>query len=402
MLHLRSQSVSLSETEIVSCMRDHNRPLKTKCRRITFESESVIQMYFHKLTTTIVGPIDRRSKTPTGTGELPPSSGQHQSRINGHMNGQQSQPVYASAQQAPGFKPRSKTPASGALPPRPQRPNGFTPQNGGYQRPQANLQQQIDPSTGLPIYENLSRRAGGGETMTPNYVPASVYTRGTTPTPLEQGYGAPMGYETVTVNLIKQPAGFGFRVVGGTEVWPVFAPKYIFITQAGTIIHIGNISPGGAAALDNRLCVKDEIVEIDGHSVLNGKHETAIKLMEKAKHNGHVKLVVRRPLRGIMLKDIIISQLKLGVQAPMQAEPYINSHMSRSASMPPTQQQQAQQQRQQHYGEYSHSTLPGTSGYNDASKHAYDVHVRRGVDEGFGFVIISNVLKNGSTIGMCK
>ena len=76
----------------------------------------------------------------------------------------------------------------------------------------------------------------------------------------------------------------------------------------------------------------------------------------------------------------------------------MNSHMSRSASMPPAQ-QQAHQRQQQHYGEYGHSTLPGTSGYNDLAKHAYDVHVRWGVDEGFGFVIISNVLKNGSTIG---
>jgi hypothetical protein len=74
-------------------------------------------------------------------------------------------------------------------------------------------QQQIDPTTGLPIYENFSSQH---QANTPNYVPASVYRQrgSTTPTPI----GTNMGYETVTVNLIRQPAGFGFRLVGGTEV----------------------------------------------------------------------------------------------------------------------------------------------------------------------------------------
>ena len=119
-------------------------------------------------------------------------------------------------------KPRSKTP--NALPPRPAKPNGVLPYQGNTEPPVVTA---IDPTTGMPIYENFSKHQGGNGCHnlisksahytgigTPNYVPASVYQRGTTPTPLQQ----PLGYETVTVNLIRQPAGFGFRIVGGTEV----------------------------------------------------------------------------------------------------------------------------------------------------------------------------------------
>ena len=197
----------------------------------------------------------------------------------------------------------------------------------------------IDPTTGQPIYENHAQRQSRSG-ATPAYVPASVYQqRGTTPQPT-QGRA---GYETVTVNLLRQPTGFGFRLVGGTE--------------EGTPIHVGHITPGGAAALDNRLRCGDEIVDIDGANVFNGRHDTAVQLMYKAKENGRVKLIVRRPLTEIA--------------------------MPRSASMPPIQHDR-----------------PSTSApqYTDSNQ-PYDVRLDRNVDEGFGFVIISSVLKNGSTIG---
>ncbi len=61
---------------------------------------------------------------------------------------------------------------------------------------------------------------------------------------------------------------------------------------------VGQIVPGGAADQDGRLRKGDDIVEIDGHNVLGGRHQGAVSLMQKAAQNGHVKLVIRRPVKG--------------------------------------------------------------------------------------------------------
>ncbi|VDP13765.1 unnamed protein product, partial [Onchocerca flexuosa] len=153
---------------------------------------------------------------------------------------------------------------------------------------------------------------------TPNYMPMTAL--------------ATSNVETVTVNLIRKPNGFGFRVVGGTE--------------EGTNITVGQVVPGGAAADDGRLHQGDEIIEIGGKNVEGESHAVAVQLMQKAAANGHVKLIVRRPKTG---------------------------DLSRSTSAPINQ-------------------LNLTSA-------TYDVILNRNHGESFGFVIISSLNNNGSTIG---
>nr|XP_018903603.1 PREDICTED: membrane-associated guanylate kinase, WW and PDZ domain-containing protein 1-like isoform X2 [Bemisia tabaci] len=127
-----------------------------------------------------------------------------------------------------------------------------------------------------------------------------------------------------TITLIRQDTGFGFRIVGGTE--------------EGSQVSIGHIVPGGAADLDGRLCTGDEIVSVDGQSVINTSHHHVVQLMAKA------------------------SRVTLGIRRRI--------------------------------------CLPGQDiQYDTMNVYPYDVTVKRSENEGFGFVIISSLNKAGSTIG---
>ncbi|VDK80952.1 unnamed protein product [Gongylonema pulchrum] len=64
--------------------------------------------------------------------------------------------------------------------------------------------------------------------------------------------------------------------------------------KEGTSIIVGQVVPGGAAAVDGRLQQGDEIIEIDGTNVEGESHSMAVQLMQKSAASGHVKLVVRR------------------------------------------------------------------------------------------------------------
>ncbi|OUC39868.1 PDZ/DHR/GLGF domain protein, partial [Trichinella nativa] len=183
---------------------------------------------------------------------------------------------------------------------------------------------------------------------TPNYVPAAVYTgryttRSAVPLSTSGFFHDVAGlenqeaaaYEHVTVNLLRQAAGFGFRLCGGTE--------------ENSQVRVGQLVADGAASQDGRLQLDDEIVQIDGHDMLGSSHQRAVQLMNNASKNGHVKLVVRRRRRK-------------------QA----SSEMSRSISMP----------------------LASCS-----RRYPFDVTIARKENEGFGFVIISSVNRAGSAIG---
>lgn len=102
----------------------------------------------------------------------------------------------------------------------------------------------------------------------------------------------PAGQDTewveTLVTLVRQEAGFGFRIVGGTE--------------EGSQVSIGHIVPGGAADLDGRLCTGDEIVSVDAQSVLSTSHHHVVQLMGKAAANGRVVLGIRRK---VPTQDII-------------------------------------------------------------------------------------------------
>jgi C-terminal processing protease CtpA/Prc len=85
------------------------------------------------------------------------------------------------------------------------------------------------------------------------------------------------------VNLLRKVDGFGFRLVGGSEM--------------GTPLQVGNLIKGGAAYQDGRLREGDEIVEINDQNAVDGRHDVAVQMIKHAATLGHVKLVVRR-LKG--------------------------------------------------------------------------------------------------------
>ncbi len=59
-------------------------------------------------------------------------------------------------------------------------------------------------------------------------------------------------------------------------------------------VSIGHIVPNSPASIDGRLCIGDEIIKIDGHSTIRASHERVVQLMQRAKENQHVCLIVRR------------------------------------------------------------------------------------------------------------
>ncbi|CAG7721513.1 unnamed protein product [Allacma fusca] len=137
----------------------------------------------------------------------------------------------------------------------------------------------------------------------------------------------------MTIDLQRRQEGFGFRIVGGTE--------------EGSQVSVGHIVPRGAASLDGRLQTNDQIVAVDGVSVIGASHHSVVQLMARAAAVGRVRLVVRKPVYG----------------APASHETVASPAHSPSNALP------------------IHITL------------------RRQPTEGFGFVIISSASKAGATIG---
>ncbi|XP_074645983.1 membrane-associated guanylate kinase, WW and PDZ domain-containing protein 1-like [Tubulanus polymorphus] len=137
-------------------------------------------------------------------------------------------------------------------------------------------------------------------------------------------------FET-TVFLRRLENGFGFRIIGGTE--------------EGSQVSVGHIVPGGAADLDARLRTGDEIIYVDGLSVVGSSHHKVVELVGNAGLAGRVTLGIRRRLRH-------------------NSESQYHSQASQLDSIYP-----------------------------------YDVVVNRLENEGFGFIIISSMAKTGSILG---
>ena len=79
------------------------------------------------------------------------------------------------------------------------------------------------------------------------------------------------------------------------ELWD---DEFVFLQ-----VSIGHIVPGGAADLDSRLQQGDEIISVDGVSVLGSSHRHVVELMGAAGEVGHVTLVARRkiPVLGLFI-----------------------------------------------------------------------------------------------------
>eukprot|EP00731_Ephydatia_muelleri_P003301 Em0001g3301a len=94
-------------------------------------------------------------------------------------------------------------------------------------------------------------------------------------------------FTVLEVRLIRQVSGFGFRIIGGKE--------------EGSQATIGAIVPGGAADLDGRLQIGDEITQINGRSVLDAAHQDVINYMGEAAAQGEVTLKISRKVPPLEL-----------------------------------------------------------------------------------------------------
>lgn len=132
---------------------------------------------------------------------------------------------------------------------------------------------------------------------------------------------------------------------------------------------IGAIVAGGAADLDGRLQIGDEITYINGYSVVNASHRDVIALMGEAAHHGEVVLGIRRKMPG-----------------PESVPPpglYKDQHM---------------EQYQQHVEEIPEISEPQST----IPKGQRDVTIeRQNVETSFGFVLQSNTLRAGCMICKC-
>ncbi|CAG9828732.1 unnamed protein product [Diabrotica balteata] len=154
-------------------------------------------------------------------------------------------------------------------------------------------------------------------------------------------------YLTTAVTLNRQETGFGFRIIGGIE--------------DKSQVAVGHIVPGGAADGDGRIQSGDEIVSVEGYSVIKASHRQVVQLINAAAARGQVSLILRR---------------RMNPQMPINAG---------------------------YWSPENHSQLPAVNmTLMPASSHlasTYEITVQRTENEGFGFVIISSANKIGSTIG---
>jgi C-terminal processing protease CtpA/Prc len=89
-------------------------------------------------------------------------------------------------------------------------------------------------------------------------------------------------FQHMVVVLERQVSGFGFKVIGGYE--------------ESSQPTIGGIVDGGAADLDGRLMVGDEITHVNGVSVVDSPHKDVIDLIGRAGKTGRVELQIRRKM----------------------------------------------------------------------------------------------------------
>uniref|UniRef100_A0A8C5KJ93 Membrane-associated guanylate kinase, WW and PDZ domain-containing protein 1 n=1 Tax=Jaculus jaculus TaxID=51337 RepID=A0A8C5KJ93_JACJA len=161
-------------------------------------------------------------------------------------------------------------------------------------------------------------------------------------------------YQEQDIFLWRKETGFGFRILGGNE--------------PGEPIYIGHIVPLGAADIDGRLRSGDELICVDGTPVIGKSHQLVVQLMQQAAKQGHVNLTVRR-------KVVFAGKF------------LIHSFNFRPGSV---------------------TSVAASSGFYfskcfgvGSALQPYDVEIRRGESEGFGFVIVSSVSRPeaGTTFG---
>ncbi|XP_064450109.1 membrane-associated guanylate kinase, WW and PDZ domain-containing protein 1 isoform X4 [Mirounga angustirostris] len=192
-------------------------------------------------------------------------------------------------------------------------------------------------------------------------------------------------YQEQDIFLWRKETGFGFRILGGNE--------------PGEPIYIGHIVPLGAADTDGRLRSGDELICVDGTPVIGKSHQLVVQLMQQAAKQGHVNLTVRR--------KVVFAAPKAENEVPSPA----SSHHSSNQPASLTEEKRTPQGSQNSLNTVSSGSGStsgigsggggGGSGVVSAALQPYDVEIRRGENEGFGFVIVSSVSRPeaGTTFG---
>uniref|UniRef100_F7CFB3 Membrane associated guanylate kinase, WW and PDZ domain containing 1 n=2 Tax=Monodelphis domestica TaxID=13616 RepID=F7CFB3_MONDO len=191
-------------------------------------------------------------------------------------------------------------------------------------------------------------------------------------------------FQEQDIFLWRKETGFGFRILGGNE--------------PGEPIYIGHIVPLGAADADGRLRSGDELICVDGTPVIGKSHQLVVQLMQQAAKQGHVNLTVRR--------KVVYAVPKAENEVPSPA----SSHHSSNQPASLTEEKRTPQGSQNSLNTVSSGSGStsgigsgggGGSGVVSTVLQPYDVEIRRGENEGFGFVIVSSVSRPeaGTTFG---
>ena len=101
-----------------------------------------------------------------------------------------------------------------------------------------------------------------------------------------------IGKTVITLNITMAdsgPAGLGITVHGRVNTGNPLLSK----VSGDAGIYIKSIVPGGAAALDNRLCVNDQLLSINSQSLVGKSNDDALQTLKDAlaKKTANIQLV---------------------------------------------------------------------------------------------------------------
>uniref|UniRef100_A0A3Q2YGP0 Membrane-associated guanylate kinase, WW and PDZ domain-containing protein 1 n=1 Tax=Hippocampus comes TaxID=109280 RepID=A0A3Q2YGP0_HIPCM len=183
-------------------------------------------------------------------------------------------------------------------------------------------------------------------------------------------------FQEQDIFLWRKDTGFGFRILGGNE--------------EGEPIYIGHIVKYGAADEDGRLRSGDELISVDGTAVVGKSHQLVVQLMQQAAKQGHVNLTVRRKTTYAVKAEGDVPPSPASSHHSGTRAPSLTEEMGK-----PTPQGSQNSLNTVSSGSGSTSGI-GSGGGAIATAVAataapYDVEIRRGENEGFGFVIVSSV-----------
>ncbi|XP_034837035.1 membrane-associated guanylate kinase, WW and PDZ domain-containing protein 2 [Maniola hyperantus] len=177
----------------------------------------------------------------------------------------------------------------------------------------------------------------------------------------------------VLVRLARGSAGFGFRIVGGTE--------------DGSRVAVGYVVPGGPA--DGLLRPGDLLTSVDGIPLAGATHARAVAYVCQAASRGHVTLGVRHNRADIQPLGLPSIPPPHAHQPLLAAEPHHHVPAGPYNILHPA----------PLYPPAAHLPMYGVQYDPGWSSAPYDVTVTRSEGEGFGFVVISSTNKATSTIG---